>query len=128
MPAARPTCRAPLARTVDAMLSISDFAAVTAAAELRFRRERIHTIGAGVDASFQPAVDDPRARTGRVIPAEVGPYVATVAGRDDHKNVQGLLRAWAHVERALGGSRSTISCVAGAHDAVAARPVEGLGR
>ena len=84
--------RAPLARTVDAMLSISDFAAVTAAAELDYPRERIRTIGAGVDDMFRPPVDDPRQRTARVLPATIGPYVVTVAGRDDHKNVEGLLR------------------------------------
>ena len=110
--------RAPLARTVDAMLPISDFAATTAAEELRFPIERIHTIGAGVDDSFRPAVDDPRERTRRVLPAELGPYVVTVAGRDDHKNVEGLLRAWAHVDRALGDTHRDRHhlVIAGAHD------------
>jgi hypothetical protein len=96
------------------MLSISDFAASTAAEELAFPIERIHTIGAGADATFKPAIGDPRERTRRALPASVGPYVVTVAGRDDHKNVQGLLRAWAHVERSLGASHHLV--VAGAHD------------
>ncbi len=107
--------RAPLARTVDAMLSISDFAAATAAVELDYPLDRIRTIGAGVDASFQPPTGDPRERSARVLPASVGPYVVTVAGRDDHKNVHGLLRAWAHVERVLAGSHHLV--IAGAHDA-----------
>jgi glycosyltransferase involved in cell wall biosynthesis len=106
--------RAPLARTVDAMLSISDFAAVTAASELDYPRERIRTIGAGVDDMFRPPTSDPRQRTCRVLPAAVGPYVVTVAGGDDHKNVEGLLRGWAHAERALGGSHHLV--IAGAHD------------
>lgn len=106
--------RAPLARTVDAMLAISDFAADTAAAELGYPRERIRTIGAGVDDMFRPAVADPRQRISGVLPSAVGPYVVAVAGRDDHKNVEGLLRAWAHVERSLAGSHHLV--IAGAHD------------
>jgi alpha-1,3-rhamnosyl/mannosyltransferase len=107
--------RAPLARTVDTMLSISDFAGTSAAAELRFPLDRIHTIGAGVDAMFRPPIDDPRPRTARVIPADVGSYVVSVAGRDDHKNVQGLMRAWALAERTLARSHRLV--IAGAHDA-----------
>lgn len=107
--------RAPLARTVDTMLSISDFAGTTAAAELRFPLDHIHTIGAGVDAMFRPPIGDPRPTTARVIPADVGPYVVSVAGRDDHKNVQGLMLAWALAERTLAGSHRLV--VAGAHDA-----------
>ncbi|HSP27457.1 MAG TPA: hypothetical protein VLN74_02825, partial [Ilumatobacteraceae bacterium] len=91
--------RAPLARTVDALLAISDFAATTAAHELAFPIERIATIGAGVDAKFTLPGDAPRTRCGRVLPAEVGRYVVTVAGGDDHKNTAGLLRAWAGVDR-----------------------------
>ncbi len=109
--------RAPLARTVDAMLSISEFAATTAADELDYPLERIRTIGAGVDASFRPATGDPRQRTRRVLPPTIGAYVVTVAGRDDHKNVHGLLRAWAQVEQALAGSpRRHHLVIAGAHD------------
>jgi hypothetical protein len=86
--------RAPLARTVDALLAISEFAADTAANELRFPRARIGTIGAGVDAKFVPALDDPRPRCTRVIPADVGAYVVAVTGTDDRKNTEGLIRAW----------------------------------
>lgn len=107
--------RSTLARTVDALLSISDFAAVTAAAELDYPRARISTIGAGVDDMFRPPTDDPRQRTALVLPGDVGAYAVTVAGRDDHKNVEGLLRGWAHVERTLGESHHLV--VAGAHDA-----------
>ena len=39
-----------------------------------------------------------------MLPPTVDAYVVTVGGSDDHKNVQGLLRSWAHVERALDGS------------------------
>ena len=105
--------RAPLARTVDAMLAISDFAAATAAEELRYPIERIPTIGAGVDRKFTPAVGDPRERCDRVLPSSVGAYVVTVAGGDDHKNVEGLLRAWAHVRGTLGDTHHLV--IAGSH-------------
>jgi glycosyltransferase involved in cell wall biosynthesis len=93
--------RAPLARTVDVLLAISEFAADTAATELSFPRPRIGTIGAGVDAKFVPTLDDPRPRCTRVIPADVGAYVVAVTGTDDRKNTEGLIRAWALVTRTL---------------------------
>ena len=105
--------RAPLARTVDALLAISDFAAVTAAEELAFPIERIGMIGAGVEAKFAPPADDPRDRCRRVLPPEVDRYVVAVAGGDERKNTEGLLRAWAHVERALGDSHHLV--IAAAH-------------
>ena len=105
--------RAPLARTVDAMLAISQFAATTASHELAFPIERIGMIGAGVDAKFTPPATDPRARCRRVLPDAVRRYVVTVAGGDDHKNTAGLLRAWAEVDRVLGDSHHLV--VAGSH-------------
>ena len=107
--------RAPLARTTDALLAISDFAAATAADELAFPLERIGMIGAGVEARFESPTTDPRARCARVLPAEVDRYVVTVAGGDERKNTEGLLRAWGHVGTALGGDVHLV--VAGAHDA-----------
>lgn len=103
--------RAPLTRTVDVLLAISDFSGRTAAEELAYPRERIATIGAGVGAQFVPASGDPRARSGRVIPDGVGAYVVAVGGGDEHKNVAGLLSAWAHVDSAL----SYHLVIAGAH-------------
>ncbi len=94
--------RAPLARTVDALLAISDFAASTAGEELDFPIERVRTIGAGVEAKFAPPVDDPRRRCQRVLPAQVERYVVAVAGGDERKNTEALLHAWTQVERALG--------------------------
>ena len=105
--------RAPLARTVDTMLAISDFAATTAADELAFPLERIATIGAGAERRFQPATDDPRTRLGRVLPGHVRRYVVTVAGSDERKNTESLLRAWTHVDRTLGDGVHLV--VAGAH-------------
>ena len=105
--------RAPLARTTDILLAISDFAASTAADELAFPIERIATIGAGVEHRFQPPSDDPRTRCLRVLPADVGRYVVSVAGGDERKNTEGLLRAWTHVDRTLGASVHLV--VAGAH-------------
>jgi glycosyltransferase involved in cell wall biosynthesis len=95
--------RAPLARTVDSLLAISDFAAVTAAEELRFPVGRIGMIGAGVEAKFAPPNRDPRPASGRVLPPTVGEYVVAVTGDDERKNTVGLIRAWAEVERALAG-------------------------
>jgi len=105
--------RAPLARTVDSLLAISDFAAITAADELRVPIERIGMIGAGVETAFRPPTDDPRGRSARVLPSTVGPYVVAVTGGDDRKNTEGLLRAWAHVETALGRSHHLV--IANAH-------------
>jgi len=107
--------RAPLARTTDILLAISDFAATTAADELAFPLERIAMIGAGVEHRFQPPLDDPRARCRRVLPGHVGRYVVTIAGGDERKNTEGLLRAWAHVDRTLGDDLHLV--VAGAHTA-----------
>ncbi len=105
--------RAPLARTVDALLAISDFARTTAASELRFPIERIGMIGAGVDAKFAPPSADPRDRCRRFLPESVRRYVVTVAGADDHKNTQGLMHAWAEVDRVLGDAHHLV--IAGAH-------------
>lgn len=105
--------RASLARTADALLAISDFAATTAADELDFPLDRIGMIGAGVEARFEPPADDPRSRCARVLPSHVGRYVVTVAGGDERKNLEGLLRAWTHVDRTLGDDIHLV--VAGAH-------------
>jgi glycosyltransferase involved in cell wall biosynthesis len=114
--------RAPLARTLDALLAISDFAATTAAEELRFPLDRIVTIGAGVEARFRPRPDPPaEIRSDRVagrhrgseFRGDVARYVVTVAGGDDRKNTEGLLRAWAHLDRAVGDDVRLV--VVGAH-------------
>ena len=105
--------RAPLARTVDALLAISDFAASTAAQELDYPLERIRTIGAGAEPKFAPPVEDPRQRCRRVLPVEVEGYVVAVAGGDERKNTEGLLRAWAHVDRGIGGTSHLV--IAAAH-------------
>jgi glycosyltransferase involved in cell wall biosynthesis len=105
--------RTPLARTVDALLAISDFAANTAANELAFPIERVSTIGAGVDATFTHPQGDPRDRSRDVLPASVVRYVVTVAGGDDHKNTRGLVQAWAEVDRVLGQSHHLV--IAGSH-------------
>ena len=112
--------RAPLARTVDTLLAISEFAADTAAAELNFPRTRIGMIGAGVDAKFARPLADPRPRSARVIPAEVGPYVVAVTGGDDRKNTEGLIRAWALADRTLTDPTLATSAPAGPHHLVIA--------
>lgn len=105
--------RAPLARTVDALLAISDFAGATAADELDYPADRIRMIGSGAESWFEPAVHDPRSQSERVLPPHVQGYAVTVAGSDDRKNVEGLLRSWAHVRAALGESHHLV--IVGAH-------------
>ena len=111
--------RAPLARTVDTLLAISEFAATTASEELAFPLDRIATIGAGVEHRFQPAVADPRSHLGRVLAPTVGRYVVTVAGTDERKNTEGLLRAWTHVDRTMVDDVQLV--VVGAHSPMVAQ-------
>jgi glycosyltransferase involved in cell wall biosynthesis len=97
----RPTARAQvqlrgiLTRTLDALLAISDFAADTAAAELRFPRDRITTIGAGCDPHFVRSLDDPWPLLRNVVRNDDRKIVINVAGgSDSRKNVERLLQAW----------------------------------
>lgn len=105
--------RAPMARTVDALLAISDFAAETAAEELSFPRQRIRTIGAGVESRFSlgPGSSPPRFSDRR--PSTEGRFVVTIGGSDDRKNIVGLLRAWARTPREVRDSHQLV--VVGAH-------------
>ena len=75
--------RASLARSLDAMLAISEFSATTAIDELRLDRARVATIGTGVSARFQPP-EHPTTRTG----------VVAVTGADERKNTRRLIEAW----------------------------------
>jgi glycosyltransferase involved in cell wall biosynthesis len=104
--------RKPLARTVDAMLAISRFAAVTAADELEFPLDRIAMIGAGVDDQFVPAAVRRHQRPDRVLPPDVERYVVAVTGGDERKNTEGLLRAWALVDPAIRSSRHLVIATA----------------
>ncbi len=104
--------RKPLARTVDAMLAISRFAAVTAADELDFPSDRIATVGAGVDDQFVPPAVQRHPRPDRVLPAGVERYVVAVTGGDERKNTEGLLRAWALVDPAIRASRHLVIATA----------------
>ncbi|MEX2627082.1 MAG: glycosyltransferase family 1 protein [Ilumatobacteraceae bacterium] len=116
VPAARRLAqvRAPLARTVDALLAISEFAADTAAHELAYPREHVATIGAGVEPRFVPAATRAMPRPDRVLPPDVGRYVVSVTGGDERKNTHGLLQAWARL--APAGRASHRLVVVGAHD------------
>ncbi len=93
--------RAPLTRTLDSLLAISEFAAVTAADELEFPIERIGMIGAGVEPQFVPASVNAAPRPDRVLPAEVDRYVVAVTGGDERKNTDGLIRAWGLLPRSI---------------------------
>lgn len=121
VPAARRLAqlRAPLARTLDALLAISEFAADTSADELEFPRDRIAMIGAGVEPRFVPASVDRLPRPDRVLPAEVGRYVVSVTGGDERKNTHGLLHAWSRLDPALRRSHRLV--VVAAHNAAVLR-------
>lgn len=93
--------RGMLSRTLDALLAISEFAADTAAAELRFPRDRIAMIGAGVDRQFVPRSSDPWPRLARVLTRDERDLVVMVAGTDTRKNTEGVLRAWGLVPNEL---------------------------
>jgi glycosyltransferase involved in cell wall biosynthesis len=91
--------RGMLARTLDALLAISDFAANTAADELRFPRERVATIGAGFEPGFSPPADDPWPRLARVLAPSPRETVVAVVGGDERKNVERLIQAWGRLPR-----------------------------
>ncbi|MFZ4810400.1 MAG: glycosyltransferase family 4 protein [Ilumatobacteraceae bacterium] len=102
--------RAVLTRTLDAMLSISDFSGTTASDELRFPMERTRTIGAGYDERFRPATEPVRPLLERVLPPAVDRWVVSVTGIDERKNTEGLIRAWALVpESARDGHHLVIA-------------------
>lgn len=86
--------RGALARTLDALLAISQFAADTAAAELRFPRERIAVIGAGAEPEFAPATGDPWTVVHGTLSDDGRGVVVTVSGTDGRKNTERLLQAW----------------------------------
>ena len=115
--------RAPLARTCDALLAISQFAAVTAAEELDFPLDRIAMIGAGVEPQFAPSAVRPLPRADRVLPADVDSYVVAVTGGDERKNTEGLLRGWGRLDPALRSSHHLV--IATAHSPAVLRRWEG---
>ena len=115
--------RAPLARTVDAMLAISKFSAITAADELAYPIERIRSIGAGVEDQFVPPSVRQLPRPTRVLPGQVDRYVVSVTGGDERKNTEGLLRAWGLLDPAIRTGRHLV--IATAHSPAVLRRWEG---
>ncbi len=101
--------RASLARTVDTMLAISQFAGRTAADELDYPIERIRSIGAGVEQQFVVTPVRPRPD---VLPPSVDRYVVSVTGGDERKNTEGLLRAWGRVDPAIRRGRHLVIATA----------------
>ena len=93
--------RGMLARSVDALLAISEFAADTAADELGFPRHRIATIGAGVDRQFTPAAADPWPLLAVLLPDDRRRIVLMVAGTDSRKNTERMIAAWGAVDQAV---------------------------
>lgn len=108
--------RASMARTVDAMVAISEFSADTAAAMLDVPRPRIRVIGAGVDDRFVTPDVDARPPADRVLPAGQRGHVVAVVGTDDRKNTEGLLRAWGRVPSVLRRSHPLVIAAAADRD------------
>jgi glycosyltransferase involved in cell wall biosynthesis len=115
--------RAPLTRTVDALLAISQFSARTAAEELAYPLDRIRSIGAGVEDQFLPSSVRTLPRADRVLPPTVGRYVVSVTGGDERKNTEGLLRAWGLLDPTLREGRHLV--IATAHAPAVLRRWEG---
>ena len=82
--------RASLARSLDAVLAISEFSATSAIDHLHLDRARVATIGTGVSARFVPP-DHPTTRTG----------VVAVTGADERKNTRRLVEAWGRLPAEL---------------------------
>lgn len=106
--------RAPLARTVDAVLAISEFAASTSVDQLGLDAGRTRVIGAGVDDRFRPPGADPWPRLTRLLGPSPRRFVLAVTGGDERKNTAGLLRAWGLLPAEL--RRDHLLVVAAAHD------------
>lgn len=115
--------RAPLARTTDALLAISRFAAITAAEELDYPIDRIAMVGAGVEAQFVPPTTAALPRPDRVLPHDGRRYVVSVTGGDERKNTEGLLRAWGLVDAEVRRGRRLV--IATAHSPAVLRRWEG---
>lgn len=100
--------RSSLVRTVDVMLSVSQFSATTSAEHLRFPSERIAVIGAGFPDTYVPASRRRVALPERLVSlGDVGVVVA-VTGSDDRKNTEGLIRAWSMLEPSLRRTRRLV--------------------
>lgn len=93
-PRAQVQLRGMLTRTLDALLAVSAFAADTAAAELRFPRDRIEVIGAGVDSAFRPADVPAWPRLAGTLTDDGRGVVLMVSGTDARKNTERMLAAW----------------------------------
>ena len=108
--------RKPLARTVDVVLAISQFAATTSIAELGLVPGRVRSIGAGVEPRFRQAFRG----TPRPNSVPDGDYVVCVTGADEHKNTAGLIEAWGRLPRNVS-ERYRLVIVGAASDVVRAR-------
>ncbi len=91
--------RSALARTIDLMLAISDFAARTARYELALGPIPVIDIGSAVEPSFHADDRVMRQRPGDVV---------VVGGADERKNISRLLRAWAKVAEAVRTPRRLV--------------------
>jgi glycosyltransferase involved in cell wall biosynthesis len=94
--------RRELIKQVDLVLALSENTRHDAIERLGIAPERVDVIGAGASDFFRaPAPgDQPALLLAERLPAITKPYVLCVSGWSAHKNVEGLIDAWARLPRA----------------------------
>jgi glycosyltransferase involved in cell wall biosynthesis len=102
--------RLELVRAADRVLAISAASRDEAIARLGLDAARVTTIGAGISSSFRR----PASRVEAAAEARRGmvrledPFIFSVGGEDDRKNVEGLLRAFALLPRDLRAAHQLV--------------------
>jgi glycosyltransferase involved in cell wall biosynthesis len=95
--------RLELIRQADLVLTISESTRQDALAHLQLDPARVFTIGCGVPAFFRPPPEgnEPREVVAAALPGITRPYVLTVGGSDERKNINRLIEAFAGLSRHL---------------------------
>ncbi len=93
--------RAALVRNADVVLTNSEHTAGDAVRRLGVDPARVHVAGTGGSAFFTPADHDGSEHVALPLPELHRPYVLSVSGFDARKDPGTLIRAFAHLPRAL---------------------------
>lgn len=104
--ASRYHARLELLRAADVLLALSEQSRIDAMRLLSIDGDRIAVIGGGVSAAFRPVLpgDQPQQVVRTSLPSVRGPFVLSVIGAEERKNVERLLEAWALLPRDLRSS------------------------
>ena len=109
--------RTMLARTLDGLLAISEFAAKTARDVMDLDESKIVSIGAGVGDVFTPSSSNPWPELSRLTSLGVShrrSLVVAVTGGDERKNTEGLIRAWSLLPTDVRSSHQlVVACAIG---------------